>query len=112
MQSYNMGNKSEMLVAVRAPEGKQGPIEVSLTTDLAADAFLHWGVRKGASSDWGAPPKEIWPEESTPVEGNAAAVDTPFLEAPGDYHITVRPHLHALAVHFMQKSPLCQGSSN
>jgi hypothetical protein len=76
-----MGNKSEMLVAVRAPEGKQGPIQVTLTTDLAAEAFLHWGVRRGASSDWLAPPDSILPPESARVEDNAAAVDTPFLDS-------------------------------
>ena len=57
MQTFRMGNKQEMVVAVRAPEGKQGPIEVALTTDVAQDLFLHWGVRKQGGSDWVAPPK-------------------------------------------------------
>ena len=56
-QTYRMGNKQEMVVAVRAPEGKQGRIEVDLTTDLAQDLFLHWGVRKQGGGDWVAPPK-------------------------------------------------------
>ena len=57
VQTYRMGNKQEMVVAVRAPEGKQGPIEVALTTDVAQDLFLHWGVRKQGGGDWVAPPK-------------------------------------------------------
>lgn len=57
MQTYRMGNKQEMVVAVRAPEGKQGPIQVALTTDVAQDLFLHWGVRKQGGGDWVAPPK-------------------------------------------------------
>jgi len=52
-----MGNKQEMVVAVRAPEGKQGLINVTLTTDVAQDLFLHWGVRKQGGGDWVAPPK-------------------------------------------------------
>ena len=65
MQTYRMGNKQEMVVAVHAPEGKQGPIEVALTTDVAQDLFLHWGVRKQGGGDWMAPPKvldcaDIW----------------------------------------------------
>ena len=78
-QTYNMGNKTEMLVAVRAPEGKAGPLTVTLTTDLATEAFLHWGVKREGAGDWLTPPKEIWPPESAPVEGNAAALDSPFL---------------------------------
>ena len=46
LQTYRMGNKQEMVVAVRAPEGKQGPIKVTLSTDLPQDLFLHWGVRQ------------------------------------------------------------------
>ena len=57
MQTYRMGNKQEMVVAVRAPEGKQGPIEVTLTTDVPQDIFLHWGVRAHGRGDWVAPPK-------------------------------------------------------
>lgn len=34
MQTYNLSNKSELLVAVQAPEGKEGPTLVTLTTDL------------------------------------------------------------------------------
>ena len=74
-----MGNKTEMLVAVRAPEGKAGPLTVTLTTDLATDALLHWGVKREGQGDWLAPPQDIWPPESAPVEGNAAALDSPFL---------------------------------
>lgn len=87
-----MGNKTEMLVAVRAPEGKAGPIDVTLTTDLATDALLHWGVKREGQGDWLAPPKGIWPPESAPVEGNAAALDSPFLPSadPDTQGITVR----------------------
>ncbi len=81
MQTYNMGNKSEMLVAVRAPEGKKGSIQVTLTTDLSTDAFLHWGVKRGGGGDWLAPPEDIWPSESAVAEANAAAVDSPFLDS-------------------------------
>ncbi len=92
VQTYNMGNKTEMLVAVRAPEGKKGPIQVTLTTDLPTDAFLHWGVKRGGGSDWLAPLQDMWPAESAVAEANAAAVDTPFLESndPDTQNITVR----------------------
>lgn len=98
MQTYNMGNKAEMLVAVRAPEGKKGLIQVTLTTDLPTDAFLHWGIKRGGGSDWLAPEKEIWPAESAVAEANAAALDSPFLESndPDMQDITVS----ALAMFF------------
>ncbi len=93
VQTYNMGNKTEMLVAVRAPEGKKGPTQVTLTTDLPTDAFLHWGIKKGGGSDWLAPPQEIWPADSAVAEANAAALDTPFLESSDSdtQNITVSP---------------------
>lgn len=46
-------------MAVRAPEGKQGPIKVTLSTDLPQDLFLHWGVRRPNGRDWVAPPKVL-----------------------------------------------------
>ena len=74
MQTYRMGNKQEMVVAVRAPEGKQGPIEVALTTDVAQDLFLHWGVRRQGGGDWVAPPK-VRKLCKTMVEGPYFALD-------------------------------------
>ena len=50
LQSYNMGNKTNLLVAVRQPEGKDGPTKVSLTTDHPTAMVLHWGVRRGTRS--------------------------------------------------------------
>ena len=94
-----MGNKTEMLVAVRAPEGKAGPLGVTLTTDLATDALLHWGVRREGEGDWLAAPQEIWPPASTPVEGNAAALDSPFLPCSDpdaqDIKVSLPPSLPA-----------------
>ena len=81
-----------MLVAVRAPEGKAGLLTVALTTDLAAEAFLHWGVKREGAGDWLTPPEAIWPPGSAPVEGNAAALDSPFLpcDEPDALGIKVR----------------------
>ena len=50
LQSYNMGNKTNLLVAVRQPEGKDGPTNISLTTDQPTAMVLHWGVRRGTRS--------------------------------------------------------------
>ena len=52
-----MGNKAEMLVTVRAPEGRDGRVRIALTTDLATEAVLHWGVRRGRAQDWLLPPQ-------------------------------------------------------
>ena len=38
MQTYNLSNKSEMLAAVRCPEGKEGKKLINLTTDLVRPA--------------------------------------------------------------------------
>ncbi len=50
LQSYNMGNKTNLLVAVRQPDGKDGPTKISLTTDHPTAMVLHWGVRRGTRS--------------------------------------------------------------
>ena len=74
-----------MLVAVRRKE-RDGPVAVTLTTDLAPEAFLHWGVRRGRESEWLPPPDAILPEGSLPREGEGAlAIDTPFLPCSDDY---------------------------
>ena len=39
MQTYNLSNKSEMLAAVRFPEGKEGKKVITLTTDLVNSYF-------------------------------------------------------------------------
>lgn len=54
-----MGNKSEMLVTVRAPEGRDGRVRITLTTDLATEAVMHWGVRRGRAQEWLLPPQVI-----------------------------------------------------
>ncbi len=44
LQTYNLSNKSEMLAAVRFPEGKEGSKVISLTTDLVrhlGESSLH-----------------------------------------------------------------------
>lgn len=56
-QTYGLGNKAELLAAVRAPDGRDGRVAISLTTDLPAAAVLHWGVRRGRGQDWLLPPQ-------------------------------------------------------
>jgi hypothetical protein len=57
---YGLGNKAELLVAVRQSEGPDGATAVQLTTDLPMPAVLHWGVRRGTSrSEWLRPPPEV-----------------------------------------------------
>ena len=71
-------------MAVRRKE-RDGPVTVTLTTDLAPEAFLHWGVRRGRKSEWLPPPDAILPEGSLPREGEGAlAIDTPFLPCSDD----------------------------
>lgn len=72
-----MGNKAELLVTIHLDEGKSGPVTVELTTDLAADAVIHWGVRKGGKGDWLLPDKSLLPEGSSFPE-TGTAVDTPL----------------------------------
>ena len=41
---YQLGSKAEVLAWVRQPQGEDGPTQITLTTDAAADLVLHWGV--------------------------------------------------------------------
>eukprot|EP00891_Asterochloris_glomerata_P007880 jgi/Astpho2/7880/e_gw1.00117.125.1_t len=81
LQSYNMGNKTNLLVAVRQPDGKDGPTKISLTTDHPTAMVLHWGVRRGTRSDWLLAPDDILPEGS--VAAGDIAFDTPFEPSSG-----------------------------
>lgn len=52
-----MGNKAELLAAVRAPDGRDGRVVITMTTDVPTEAVLHWGVRRGRGQDWLLPPQ-------------------------------------------------------
>ncbi len=87
MQSFGLGNKTELLVAVRQPEGQKGPTNITLITDQPAGMVLHWGVKKQGKGEWLAPPKDIIPKGSE--QASDIAYDTPFeasdsIEVQGD----------------------------
>ncbi len=87
MQSFNLGNKTELLVAVRQPEGQKGPTNITLITDQPAGVVMHWGVRKQGKGEWLAPPKDIIPKGSE--QATETAWDTPLeaadsIEVQGD----------------------------
>ena len=71
-----MGSKAEMLARVWQREGKQGPLEVVLTTDVAAPVVLHWGVRQQGKGEWVQPSDKLWPQGSS--KATETAIDTPF----------------------------------
>lgn len=81
-----MGDKSELLATVWQREGKNGPLQVTLTSDVAAALVLHWGVKRQGRGDWAKPPEALWPQGSTPATDTA--VDTPF-QVRGACGITV-----------------------
>ena len=64
LQSFNLGNKTELLVTVHQPEGQKGPSSITLVTDQPAGVIMHWGVKKQGKGDWLAPPQEIIPKGS------------------------------------------------
>jgi hypothetical protein len=68
----------ELLVAVRQPEGKDGPLDITLTTDMPGEVFLHWGVKKGGKEDWYLPPADLRPANSLAPPQDSIALDTPF----------------------------------
>lgn len=78
MQRFGLGNKTELLVAVRQPEGQQGPTNVTLITDQPAGMVMHWGVKQQGKGEWVAPPKDIIPKGSE--QASDIAYDT-HLEA-------------------------------
>ena len=60
LQVYGLGDKAELLVAVRQPDGPQGATAITLTSDLATPAVLHWGVkRRGKRGEWLRAPSEV-----------------------------------------------------
>lgn len=57
---YGLGDKAELLVAVRQPDGPAGATAITLTSDLATPAVLHWGVkRRGKRGEWLRAPSEV-----------------------------------------------------
>jgi len=73
---FPMGTKAALLAVVRQ-EDERSPVTLTLTTDTAHDAVLHWGVCKKSRGGWAFPPKSIWSPE-TEDSGDGLAVDTPF----------------------------------
>jgi hypothetical protein len=60
LQVYGLGDKAELLVAVRQPEGPNGATAITLTSDLATPAVVHWGVkRRGKRGEWLRAPSEV-----------------------------------------------------
>lgn len=76
VQTFGMGEKAEMLATVWQREGKKGPLEVVLTTDVAAPAVLHWGVRRHGKGEWLKPSDSLLPAGST--RATDTAVDSPL----------------------------------
>ena len=105
VQSFNMGNKTELLVAVRQPEGQKGPTNITLTTDQPAGVIMHWGVKKQGKGEWLAPPKEIIPKgsekatdiayetplqagDSVDVKGSQLQLQTAVIDIPAGHDLT------------------------
>ena len=87
MQSFNLGNKTELLVTVKQAEGLEGTTRITVTTDQANNMVMHWGVRKQGKGEWLAPPKGLIPEGSE--QATETAWDTPLqaadsIEVQGD----------------------------
>lgn len=80
-RTFGMGEKAEMLATVWQREGKKGPLEVVLTTDVAAPAVLHWGVRRHGKGEWLKPSDSLLPAGST--RATDTAVDSPLKEGEG-----------------------------
>jgi alpha-glucan,water dikinase len=87
-RTYPLGARAELLAAVRLDDPADpvaSPLTVTLTTDLPADAVLHWGVVRPnsggrGSGGWQGPPPALVPAGSARVGGADAdgAADTPF----------------------------------
>lgn len=87
MQSFNLGNKTELLVAVRQPEGQKGPTNITFVTDQPAGVVMHWGVRKQGKGEWLAPPKDIIPKgskQATETAWDTALEASDSIEVQGD----------------------------
>lgn len=87
LQSFNLGNKTELLVTVRQPEGTQGSTNITLTTDQPSEMVMHWGVKKQGKGEWVAPPENVIPKGSQ--QASEIAYDTPLqpadsIEVQGD----------------------------
>lgn len=87
LQSFNLGNKTELLVTVKQPEGPEGSTTITLITDQSNDVVMHWGVRKQGKGEWLAPPESLIPKGSE--QATETAWDTPLqpadsIEVQGD----------------------------
>lgn len=87
MQSFNLGNKSELLVTVHQPEGQTGASTITLMTDQPAGMVMHWGVKKHGKGDWSPPPKEIIPrgsEQATDIAWETPLEAADSIQMQGD----------------------------
>ena len=87
VQSFNLGNKTELLVTVKQGEGPEGATNITVTTDQPSGMVMHWGVRKQGKGEWLAPPQGLIPQGSE--QATETAWDTPLqaadsIEVQGD----------------------------
>lgn len=86
-RSFNLGNKSELLVTVHQPEGQTGASTITLMTDQPAGMVMHWGVKKHGKGDWSPPPKEIIPrgsEQATDIAWETPLEAADSIQMQGD----------------------------
>ena len=70
-------SQTGLLAVVRQTEGEE--VIVDLTTDIADDVVLHWGVSPlGDNNGWVQPEKELLPDEDSIRIKNGIAAETPF----------------------------------
>lgn len=113
LQSFNLGNKTELLVTVHQPQGHQGPSSIALVTDQPAGMVMHWGVKKQGKGDWLAPPQAIIPkgsEQATDIAWETPLETADSIQMQGDTLqlqkavITVPAGLDLMGLTFVCKS--------
>ncbi len=63
-------------------------LDISIRTDIAKPAVLHWGLRQDGRSGWQMPPRSVWPDGTT-AEAGQPAVRTSFTSGEGERRILV-----------------------
>ncbi len=73
------------LIVEQQPGDRQ--THLLLRLNATTPCILHWGLRKPRDSQWHLPPRELWPEGTTP---HAQAAQSPFAPQNGGDHALLR----------------------
>ncbi len=94
--------KSNVTIAVKEADDQ---FEVSLRMKTSENCLLHWGIGRGRTATWQAPPQSLWPTATKSFD--KTAVQTPFYLLNGKNQVVLKldKAMNLSTIHFVLFHP-------